>query len=1112
MKKLLRLRTMLLLCALIAGSGSVWADEYELVTSAPTDWTGDYVIVNECSSSASTWLTDGTVTGNSFSTASAVKTLTNAGITYNSTDKKLTGVTDSYVLHVSPSTNSGKYYITLKGANSTIYLIANSTTGSSSISTATVTTNAEWTLSLGTNGNAYLVGKSERYVGWNISYFRAYAASNKDTYKAYLFKKVEKPVAPTFDLTAGTYAGSRTLNISAAEGCTLKYTTDDTAPATSGSAISVNSNTAVVSVNASMMVRAIAVKNGVNSDETSAAYTITASSAASVPAFSKAAGEYAYGTTVELSSTNAVYIIYTTDESAPSYEPLNGTEYTGPIAITGDMTIKAIAVDDNEIETAVAQCSYTVTKPAAPIFSPVAGSYVGSQTVTISSPAGTTISYTTDGTDPSTSGTATLTDDNSASVNVTTTTTIRAITIDANAIESVETTASYTIVTPKTMPYSETFASSLNDFTVVADATLGDLWAINSSSAKASAYKNSAQNAGESWLVSPYITIAANAELSFEHADQYFNSENEMKSEATLWIREAGGDWQSLPINTYPEYTAKTKSDFASNATDLSAFAGKNVQIGFKYLGNTKSAGSWYVKNFKIEAVNPAPTFTLSSTAETLEMGSKETVDITLTTNTDGEISAASDDTDVATVALKSAGVYTITAKMEGTATITISAPETANFKAASQTVSVTVEDNREDAGIAFAEATQETTLGADYAGQALTNGNGVSPIAWTSTDETVATVSNGVVTVKAAGETTIKATYAGSATYKAAVAEYTLTVNKKAAAIEYAVSEATAKIGKAFAAPALANPNDLDVVYASSDESVATISSDGDVTIVAAGTTTISATFTEDAEYSGAVAQYTLTVVDPTNLTATFDFVNNNYGMEELSGSTQSYNSDPCEVSEGIVTMTLTGNTRCWITSSNPKTLELRFYKSSTFSVSVPDGYVITKIQLTGAESSNVSTEVGSYNNTVWTGSSQSVTFTSTHTSGNKALTAAVVSYKKTQEGVTIGDSKYATFCSDYALDFSGSDVKAYKAKVSENKVVLTRIENDIVPAGTGVILYCETADDYSIPVTTTEATVIDNELVGVTERTLVDWTTDGKYNHILQSGQFNNANGVYL
>ena len=189
MKHFNLLKTLLLLCALIVGSLSSWADDYELVTSAPTDWTGDYVLVNECSASASTFLTDGTVSGNSFSTASAVKTLSQAGITYNSTTKKLTDVTDAYVLHVAPSSTSGKYNITLKGATTTIYLIANSNTGSSSISTATVTTNADWSISLGNNGNAYLVGKSGRYVGWNSTYFRAYASSNKDTYKCYLFRK-----------------------------------------------------------------------------------------------------------------------------------------------------------------------------------------------------------------------------------------------------------------------------------------------------------------------------------------------------------------------------------------------------------------------------------------------------------------------------------------------------------------------------------------------------------------------------------------------------------------------------------------------------------------------------------------------------------------------------------------------------------------------------------------------------------------------------------------------------------------------------------------------------------------------------------------------------------
>ena len=106
----------------------------------------------------------------------------------------------------------------------------------------------------------------------------------------------------------------------------------------------------------------------------------------------------------------------------------------------------------------------------------------------------------------------------------------------------------------------------------------------------------------------------------------------------------------------------------------------------------------------------------------------------------------------------------------------------------------------------------------------------------------------------------------------------------------------------------------------------------------------------------------------------------------------------------------------------------------------------------------------------------------------------------------VTISAAKYASFCSSYALDFSETDVKAYKAKVEENEVKLTKV--DEVPAGEGVILYCETADTYNIPVIASAAAVTDNEMVGVTTETTVVWNpSTGVYNYILQQGVFNKA-----
>ncbi len=113
----------------------------------------------------------------------------------------------------------------------------------------------------------------------------------------------------------------------------------------------------------------------------------------------------------------------------------------------------------------------------------------------------------------------------------------------------------------------------------------------------------------------------------------------------------------------------------------------------------------------------------------------------------------------------------------------------------------------------------------------------------------------------------------------------------------------------------------------------------------------------------------------------------------------------------------------------------------------------------------------------------------------------------------VTIGESHYLSYCFMNKLDFSETDVKAYKASVDgEGKVTLTKV--DVVPAGEGVVLYCETPNTYSIPVTTKDASdVTGNEMVGVLVRTQVVWNpTTGIYNYILQQGQFNRATDGYL
>ena len=74
-----------------------------------------------------------------------------------------------------------------------------------------------------------------------------------------------------------------------------------------------------------------------------------------------------------------------------------------------------------------------------------------------------------------------------------------------------------------------------------------------------------------------------------------------------------------------------------------------------------------------------------------------------------------------------------------------------------------------------------------------------------------------------------------------------------------------TVNLGETFTAPTLTNPHNLPVSYSSSELGVATVhETSGTVTLVGAGTTTITASSAETNTYAAGSASYTLTVVDP--------------------------------------------------------------------------------------------------------------------------------------------------------------------------------------------------------------------------------------------------------
>ncbi len=92
----------------------------------------------------------------------------------------------------------------------------------------------------------------------------------------------------------------------------------------------------------------------------------------------------------------------------------------------------------------------------------------------------------------------------------------------------------------------------------------------------------------------------------------------------------------------------------------------------------------------------------------------------------------------------------------------------------------------------------------------------------------------------------------------------------------------------------------------------------------------------------------------------------------------------------------------------------------------------------------------------------------------------------KVTTVPVAISSANYATVCYPFAVQVADtSGVKAYYSQqVEDGTMTLVEIEDGIIPANTGVILYHDGATTTTLALTTTEKTLTGNKLDGVTAR----------------------------
>ena len=235
----------------------------------------------------------------------------------------------------------------------------------------------------------------------------------------------------------------------------------------------------------------------------------------------------------------------------------------------------------------------------------------------------------------------------------------------------------------KTLPYAETFLEGIGDFTtdgVKAGET--DVWTQSTQYGMvAKAFVNNTRYAVETLLTSPLIDLgnATAPTLYFSHAGRYLGA----LTDVSLQIKEEGGNWANV---AFSGDVTNTNFNYIDNEISLASYVGKKIQIAFKYTSTTDAAGTYEVKNFKVEDASTPIETTVSVDDAEVEVGSTTKLSVT-TNNAEGTKSFSSNNTSIATVDAN--GV--VTGVAAGTATITTTIGAAGRYTEKSTTSTVTV-------------------------------------------------------------------------------------------------------------------------------------------------------------------------------------------------------------------------------------------------------------------------------------------------------------------------------------------------------------------------------------------------------------------------------------
>ena len=443
--------------------------------------------------------------------------------------------------------------------------------------------------------------------------------------------------------------------------------------------------------------------------------------------------------------------------------------------------------------------------------------------------------------------------------------------------------------------YSETFGTNQGAFTIdnkeLPEGTTY-VWAFASGyGMKATAYINKTNCASESWLVSPKFdcTNATALTLSFSEAANFFTNAENVSAYTSVKVKEVGKDtWTDLTLSARASGTAWTFTDGIT--ADLSAYVGKKMQIAFVYTSTAELAGTWEVKNFELkgkgevttESEVVVPEYTTIAQLKENATASATAVKFTFTnllvTGTAGTSTYVSDGTD-GTLLYGTASPYKAGDKISGTiAANLVSYNNLTELKDLDLTgVTVTSEGNEvtpvaatinelvanqkkyENVLVKLSEMTFES--------DALASKN----ISLTDGEESITLRDNFGVLTDFIFNTTKQYNVTAVATiFKESIQLYALSAsdiqmitNLVDPETAWAADTVAVMPGQEEYECALGTNYEGTITYSSSNETVATIDANGDITFVGYGHTVITAETPETSEYLASKASFDLFFIE---------------------------------------------------------------------------------------------------------------------------------------------------------------------------------------------------------------------------------------------------------